>query len=140
MIHYIETEAQNFSSHQLQSSFEKIDHLPKVRTFIAYIDVNVVSGGLKRVYFSCDKELIQQIAELFLGEEITDDPTLIDFALETANIDIGSAKVIAEEENIEPFSIGTPVFEKFDYFDFPNDDQSVLSINTHTAIIAIKEL
>jgi len=140
VIHYIETAAQNFSSHQLESSFEKIESTPEVRTFIAYIDVSMASGGSRRVYFACEEALIQQIAELFLGEAIDDEETLRDFALETANMVIGSAKVIAEEENIEPFTISTPIFEKFDYFDFPSDEKSILSINSHTAIIAIKEL
>ena len=140
MIHYIETAAQNFSSHQLESSFEKINTIPEVRTFIAYIDVNMASGGYKRVYLACDEALMQQIAELFLGEAIDDEETLRDFALETANMVIGSAKVIAEEENIKPFTISTPIYEKFDYFDFPIDEMSVLNINNHTAIIAVKEL
>ncbi|MEA3522881.1 MAG: chemotaxis protein CheX [Campylobacterota bacterium] len=140
MIHYIETAAQNFSSHQLQASFEKINQLPKVRTFIAYIDVAMLSGESKRVYLACDEALLKEIAKLFLGEDITDEETLKDFALETANMVIGSAKVIAEEENVVPFSIGTPIFEKFDYFDLPSDDQSILSINEHTVIIATKEL
>jgi len=140
MIHYIETATQNFSYHQLESSFEKIDTMPEVRTFIAYIDVNMASGESKRVYLACDEALLQQIAELFLGEAINDEETLRDFALETANMVIGSAKVIAEDENVEPFTISTPIFEKFDYFDFPIDEISVTSINNHTAIIAIKEL
>ncbi len=140
MIHYIETAAQNFSSHQLESSFEKIDTMPEVRTFIAYIDINMASGGFKRIYLACDEALMQQIAELFLGEAIDDEETLRDFALETANMVIGSAKVIAEEENVEPFTISTPIFEKYDYFDFPIDEISITSINNHIAIIAIKEL
>jgi hypothetical protein len=140
MIHYIETAAHNFSSHQLQSSFKKLDKSPKVRTFIAYIDIVMGSGGTKRVYLACEENLLKEIAELFLDEAIDDEETLRDFALETANMVIGSAKVIAEEEDIEPFSIGTPIFEKIDYFDYPTDSQSVVSINNHTVIIATKEL
>ncbi len=140
MIHYIETAAQNFSSHQLESSFEKITTPPKVRTFIVYIDVNMAKGGSNRVYLACDEALMKQIAELFLDEAIDDEETLKDFALETANMVIGSAKVIAEEEDVEPFSISTPIFEKFDYFDFSYDEISSLKINNHTAIIATKEI
>jgi chemotaxis protein CheY-P-specific phosphatase CheC len=114
--------------------------MPKVRTFIAYIDVNMASGEYKRIYLACDKVLMQEIAELFLGEAVNDEETLRDFSLETANMVIGSAKVIAEEENVKPFTISTPIFEKFDYFDFPFDEISITSINNNTAIIAIKEL
>jgi hypothetical protein len=140
MIHYIETAAKNFSTHQLESSFEKIGDIPKVRTFIAYIDVKLNDGGSARVYLACDEDLMKQIAEMFLGEEVDDEETLRDFALETANMVIGSAKVLAEEENIEGFSISTPIYEKYDYFDFDFDEKSVLKINGHNAIIAIKEL
>jgi hypothetical protein len=140
MIHYFETAAKNFSLHQLESTCHKIDTIPKVRTFIAYIDVTKKNGGINRVYLACDEALMQQIAELFLGETVSDEATLIDFALETANMIIGSAKVVAEEENIDVFSIATPIFEKFDHFNVSSDVHSVLSINDHTAIIAIKEL
>jgi len=140
MIQYIETAAKNFSLHQLESPCQKIDAIPKVRTFIAYIDISKQNGTSHRVYLACDEELMQQIAELFLGESVSDEATLIDFSLETANMIIGSAKVIAEEENREAFNIATPIFEKFDHFDIPCDVQSILSINDHTAIIAIKEL
>ena len=95
MIHYIEMAAENFSNHQLQSSFKKIEHLPKVRTFIAYIDVVSKNGKTSRIYLAYEKKLLQEIAELFLDEVIDDKETLRDFALETANMVIGSAKVIA---------------------------------------------
>lgn len=140
MIHYIERAAENFSLHQLESSFEKIETTPQVRTFIAYIDVIDTEKSTHRVYLACEEALMQQVAELFLGEVVSDEATLIDFSLELANMVIGSAKVLAEEENRHPFTIGTPIFEKFDHFDFPIDSQSALSINKHTAIIAIKEL
>jgi len=140
MIQYIETAAENFSRHQLESPYQKVETVPNVRTFIAYIDINKQNGGSHRVYLACDEALMQQIAELFLGESVSDEATLIDFVLETANMIIGSAKVIAEEENREAFTIATPIFEKFDHFDIPYDEQSVLRINDHTAIIAIKEL
>lgn len=140
MINYIETAAENFSTHQLQSSFEKIAQHPKMRTFIAYIDVSMSNGGKKRVYLACEENLLKEIAELFLQEKIDDEETLRDFALETANMVIGSAKVIAEKEDIDPFTISTPIFEKIDYFDVDVDSQSVVKINDNIAIIALKEL
>jgi len=140
MIHYIEMAAENFSTHQLKSSFEKINQLPKVRTFIAYIDITKTGGEKKRIYLACEEALLKQIAKLFLEEDINDENTLKDFALETANLVIGSAKVIAEEEDIDPFTISTPIFEKIDYFDFINDSQSIIKINNHLVVIAIKEL
>ncbi len=140
MINYIETAAENFSSHQLETSFEKTDEIINVRTFIAYIDVVMSDNTNKRVYLACEKNLLKEIANLFLGEETDDEETLIDFALESANMIIGSAKVIAEEENIEPFSIKTPIFEKIGYFDLDTDNKSIVKINNHIVIIAIKEL
>ncbi len=132
--------AQNFVQHQLESSCSEQEHVPKVRTLIAYIDTVTQDETHHRVYVACDERLMQQIAELFLGEDQSDEATLRDMSLEVANMVIGSAKVIAEENNNNPFSIATPHFETFDTFDFAYDEQQVLSINGHTMIIAVKGL
>jgi CheY-specific phosphatase CheX len=140
MIHYIERAAENFSIHQLESKCEKQSNSSKMRTFIAYIDVNDTGGSVYRVYLGCEKPLMQEIAAIFLAEDESNDETLTDLTLEVANMVIGSAKVLAEEEDIAPFSITTPIFEKYDEFDISSDSNATLQINGHLMCIAIKEL
>ena len=83
---------------------------------------------------------MQRVSKLFLEEDESDEATLIDMTLETANLIIGSAKVIAEEANENPFTIGLPNFEKVDAFDFDFDEVQVFNIDDAHLTIAIKEL
>ncbi|MDQ7066611.1 MAG: hypothetical protein Q9M40_00595 [Sulfurimonas sp.] len=64
---------------------------------------------------------MQKVSKLFLEEEKSDEETLIDMTLETANLIIGSAKVIAEEINENPYTIHTPHFIKIGMFDLEYD-------------------
>ena len=61
-------------------------------------------------------------------------------ALETANLIVGSAKVIAEEANDNPYTISTPHFIKTGIFDFEYDQAKYVSIENDKMVIAIKEL
>jgi len=140
MLKTIVLAAQNFVQHQLESSCTIQESAPKMRTLVAYIDTVSQDATHHRVYVACEENLMQQIAELFLGEEQSDEATLRDMSLEVANMVIGSAKVIAEESNSNPFSIATPHFEKFDNFDFDYDEQQVLDVNGNLMIIAVKGL
>ncbi len=53
---------------------------------------------------------------------------------------VGSAKVIAEETNRNPYTIGTPHFEKHGIFDFDYDQAKLLTVEDDELILAIKEL
>jgi len=83
-------------------------------------------------------KFIQKVSKLFLEEEQSDEDTLIDMTLETANLIVGSAKVIAEDTN--SFVIGTPIFLKQDYINFEYDHLKIISIENDKLIIAIKEI
>ena len=60
--------------------------------------------------------------------------------LETANLIIGSAKVIAEETAENPYTIGTPHFIKLGIFDLEHDSAHTITIDKDEITIAIKEL
>jgi len=114
--------------------------LPKKRTLIAYIDIDTSIDKKYRVYVASDSGFMQRVSKLFLEEDESDEETLIDMALETTNLIVGSAKVIAEEEDVEPYTISTPHFLKIDVFDFQYDTLKVITIEEDDMIIAIKEL
>ncbi len=132
--------AENFCIHQIRIHPKINDVTPKKRTLIAYIDINAHAGQQYRVYMAVGRGFVQRVARLFLEEDTSDGETLKDMTLEITNLVVGSAKVIAEEKNINPFMISTPHFLKSDVFDFPCDDAKTLKIKNNTMFIAIKEL
>jgi chemotaxis protein CheY-P-specific phosphatase CheC len=83
--------------------------------------------------------MISLITELFLGEEESDEETQNDMALETTNLIVGSAKVLAEELNEQPFTIQTPHFVKRDLFDLECDVFKTVAIDGRQMMIGIKE-
>ena len=132
--------SENFCIHQIREPHEVNDGAIKKRTLIAYIDIDAEDGLKHRVYIASDENFMQRISKLFLEEDESDEETLIDMTLETANLIIGSAKVIAEEANINPYTINTPHFEKLDVFDFEYDQAKVIKVQNDELMIAIKEL
>lgn len=108
MFHYILQAAQNFCTHQLGSSSEKQETLPKTRTLIAYLNIEAQDGEKFHTYIGCDERLLQAITEVFLGEETSEMETLNDMLLETTNMIIGSAKVLASQTDTSHFTISTP--------------------------------
>jgi len=140
MLTSIEKATRNFCIHQIRDEHSIKDGVSKKRTLIAYIDIDTVDGHKHRVYIASDEAFMQRISLLFLEETESDEETLIDMTLETANLIIGSAKVIAEEANENPYTINTPHFEKFGAFDFAYDSAKTLSIGDNEISIAIKEL
>lgn len=140
MINFIAKAAENFCIHQLGQSPTLSEDKTEKRTLIAYIDIAKDDGTTFRIYTAYEKGMIQLIAELFLGEEESDMETLRDMALETANMVIGSAKVLAAEESDIHFTISTPHFEKHDKFDFSVDNYQTIHLDDHAMMIALKEL
>jgi len=139
MLNIIEKATENFCTHQLGISCAKKEsfHLNK-RTLIAYIDVNI-DNKVYRVYVAPDEKCVQNIALLFLDEDHSDEETLQDMTLETTNLIVGSAKVIAQESG-HSFEIETPFFEKIGEFDLPYDSIQAMALGENELIIAIKEL
>jgi len=131
---------ENFCIHQIRVPHEMSDKLTDKRTFIAYIDIEMQEEvKIHRVYLGACPNFVQRISTLFLEEDKSDEETLRDMMLETANLIVGSAKVISEESN-NPFIIKTPHFEKIDIFDLKYDQAKLVKIQNDVMIIAIKEL
>ena len=131
---------ENFCIHQIRIKHTIKDEISQKRTLIAYIDIDTTLGNVHRVYIASDKNFMQRISKLFLEENESDDETLMDMALETTNLIVGSAKVIAEEANENPYTIKTPHFIGVDTFDFEYDQARTISIENDEMVIAIKEL
>jgi len=100
--------ATNFCLHQIRLPYDLISPNEKKRTLLAYIDIEITNGELHRAYIGCDEILIQTITEIFLGEDKSDEQTLIDMLLETTNMIVGSAKVLAGEIYETTITIATP--------------------------------
>ncbi|MDD2780682.1 chemotaxis protein CheX [Sulfuricurvum sp.] len=132
--------AENFCQHQLRLPFERIESSPKKRTLLAYIDVEEKNALLHRVYIGCDEALMQRISEIFLGEDESDEQTLIDMLLETTNMIVGSAKVLAEESYETTISIMTPFFVSDDTSKGELQEVQHLSIDNCEMMIALKRL
>lgn len=132
--------SENFCIHQIRVPHVISDGINEKITLIAYIDISAQDGKKHRIYIASDKNFMQRISKLFLEEDESDEETLIDMTLETVNLIVGSAKVIAEEADENPYTINTPHFEKIDNFDFAYDEAKIVKVENDEMIIAIKEL
>jgi hypothetical protein len=108
MLPIIVEAATNFCLHQIRLPYDLITTNEKKRTLLAYIDIEITNGGLHRAYIGCDEMLIRTITEIFLGEDESDEQTLIDMLLETTNMIVGSAKVLAGDAYETTMTIATP--------------------------------
>jgi len=140
MLRTIQTASENFCIHQIREEHKISDGITKKKTLIAYIDIDANDSTKYRVYLASDEAFMQRVSKIFLEEDESDEETLIDMTLELANLIIGSAKVIAEEEDKRPYTINTPHFEKLGIFDFEVDDSKTIIIDSDEMSIAIKEL
>jgi hypothetical protein len=140
MLQSIEEASKNFCIHQIRKPHEVVEGITKKRTIIAYIDINAQNKKTYRVYIASNEGFMQRVSRIFLEEEESDLETLIDMTLETTNLIVGSAKVIAETINENPYIIGTPCYEKFDFFDYAYDEAKTFLIEDDVISIAIKEL
>ena len=140
MLNIIIEAAENFCIHQIAESHEVHDEITKKRTLIASIEIETLTGHKYMVYIGTQTGFIQKIAKLFLEEDESDEETLIDMLLETLNLIVGSAKVIAEDSNTNPFIISTPKFIEISEFDVAYDEAKIIKIKDDEMIIAIKEL
>ncbi|HZF71656.1 chemotaxis protein CheX [Sulfuricurvum sp.] len=132
--------AENFCLHQLRLPYQRINNPSKKRTLLAYIDIEAYDGTFHRVYIGCDDTLIQTIAETFLGEEESDEQTLIDMLLETTNMIVGSAKVLAEESYETSMSIMTPFFASDGMSESDSEEIQHLEVEAGEMTIALKRL
>ncbi len=139
MISTIIQAAENFCVHQIRLPHSTHDDTNKTTTLIAYIDIDTLRNEKYRVYLSADENFIQRVSLIFLEEEKSDEETLIDMLLETVNLIIGSAKVLAENSD-NPYTISTPNFEKNGEFDLEYDEIKTLQIENDRLSIAIRDI
>ena len=139
MLNSLKEAAENFCIHQIGASCEIKDVSAHKKTLIAYIDIEFQDARKYRVYFASDNDFMQKVSLIFLEEEKSSETTLKEMTLETANLIIGNAKVIAQEVGVY-YTIGTPHFEKAGMFDFDYDEFEVIHADNTELIIAIKEL
>lgn len=132
--------AENFCLHQLRLPFERITDLSPTRTLLAYIDIEAEDGSFQRAYIGCDNILIQTITETFLGEDESDEQTRMDMLLETTNMIVGSAKVLAQESYERSIRIMTPFIASDDVNEHDLEEIEHLSIENGKMIIALKRL
>lgn len=132
--------AENFCIHQLRLSCQPITDAPQKRTLLAYIDVEAGDGTSHRIFVGCDSVLIQMITEMFLGEDESDEQTLIDMLLETTNMIVGSAKVLAEESYEQSMTIATPFFVSEEVSQNRLDEMQRLGIENGEMMIALQRL
>jgi hypothetical protein len=140
MLNTITQASQNFCTHQIGISCEIKNTISQKRTLIAYIDIDTKDDKKYRVYIASELAFMQRVSLLFLEEDDSDEETLIDMALETVNLIVGSAKVIYEESSDNPYIIETPHFYKIDVFNEQYDEALAIKIDEDEMIIAIKEL
>lgn len=140
MLNTIVKASENFCIHQIAQPHETNDIITKKRTLIAYIDIEAQRNKKYRVYIASEPSFIQRVVKVFLEENASNEETLVDMLLETVNLIVGSAKVIAEETDENPFVISTPNFLKSGIFDLEYDEVKTIKIKDDEMIIAIKEL
>ena len=139
MLSTITKAATNFCEHQIRKPYSLSDEMPKMRMFIASINI-LENNNTHKVYVAAPTELLQTLCEIFLFEDDCDEETLKDMLLEMTNMIVGSAKVIAQEENgAKKFDIRTPVFLDIDDFNYPYDSEVNISIGNTNILVAIKE-
>ena len=141
MLPIIVEAATNFCTHQIRLPYDLVAESSKKRTLLAYIDIETTNGDTHRAYIGCDAMLIQTIAEIFLGEDESDEQTLIDMLLETTNMIVGSAKVLASELYETTMTIATPfILSHEDSASLQLDKVQWIGINGGELTIALQRL
>jgi chemotaxis protein CheY-P-specific phosphatase CheC len=141
MLPIIVEAAANFCIHQIRLPYNIFSEPPKKRTLLAYIDIETTDGNIHRAYVGCDQTLIQTIAEIFLGEEESDEQTLNDMLLEVTNMIVGSAKVLAAEVYETAIMIATPfALPPEESNTMQLEDMKCIRINNGEMIIGLQRL
>ena len=105
---------ENFLIHQIRVPYKTVVEISNNRVILTSIDIQTQDESKYRIYLAYESSFIQKVTQIFLEEDESDEETLIDMALETTNLIIGSAKVIEEEKNQNQCTIATPKLDKFD--------------------------
>lgn len=141
MLPIIVEAATNFCIHQIQLPYSMSASSSKKRTLLAYIDIETTKGEMHRAYIGCDENLIQTIATIFLGEENSDEETLIDMLLETTNMIVGNAKVLAGELYQTAMTISTPfILSQEEIEHLTIDEQQRIGVDGGEMMIGLQRL
>ena len=142
MISIIIEAAENFLLNQIELTSKKSNSLSsqsQMRTLIASMDVEMDNGDTKTVYLGFNETLVKEIISVYLMQKNPDAETMQDMVLESTNMIVGSAKVLAEEADTDNFSITTPKFKDIEEFiDCNCNETSVLSTPKDSLVIGIK--
>ncbi len=139
MISLIVQAAENFLQDQIELDTHKTDSLSQLRTLFASIEIKMDDGDMKTVYLGFNETLIKEIVSVYLMEDDADDETMKDMALESTNMIVGSAKVLAENADKEHFMITTPKLEAIEEFDSSGySELSILKTDKESLVIGIK--
>lgn len=139
MLSIITNAATNFCRHQVRLPYQFKTTIPKMRMVLASIEI-VKKQKVHTIYIGISKDLLQYICEIFLFEDESDDETLQDMVLETTNMIVGSAKVLAQEtDETKVFNIGTPVYLETKRFNHPCDAMSRIVLENGSLFVAMKE-
>ena len=140
MLPIIAEAAMNFCQHQIRLPYQLLSTPSEKRTLLAYIDIETNGGETHRAFIGCDPSLLQTITGIFLGEEESDEQTLIDMLLETTNMIVGSAKVLATESYDTSMSIATPFYIDDDLSSIAADSVQSIGIEEGEMTVALKRL
>ena len=139
MLESIIEATKNFCIHQLQlePSLEECLEIPK-EVITTSIEVDTQTDETLTIYLFAQKDFIQSIANALLFEEESDEETLVDMALESTNLIVGNAKVVASQNGLH-FTIKTPKLST----DIPSIEQLTslqkIRCNTTSLIVALKK-
>lgn len=139
MLSIVVQAAENFCFHQIRLPYRLLDTVEEIGTFLAFIDVQDDEGST-RVYVGCNSKMLQIISRIFLEEDESDHETLSDMLLETANMIIGSAKVLAEELHDLSVTIATPFHISADEARFDAENMQFIEVSDGTMMVALKRL
>ena len=103
--------AENFCIHQIREPYILTQDTIVKEGLVTFIEINIEDDKYK-ISISYDINIANKITMIFLEEENSDEETLIDMVLESTNLIVGSAKVLAQDEHNLFFNIGTPNFNK----------------------------
>ena len=140
MLENITIALENFCIHQIREEYKLTQTLFDEITINVYIDIETEDMKNYRIYLASNLKFMQKISYLFLEEKQSDEQTLIDMALETANLIVGSAKVISEDENKNLFTIKTPHFLNVSKFELDYNEFKIIEVGDDKLLLSIKEL
>jgi len=138
MLDLITQAAKNFLNNDLelktQTYKDSVDN-----GYISLISTTAITDKYE-VYIVSSLDFLKLVSNVMLFDDNPDDATMEDLNKELNNIIVGSAKVLAEQQEREIFDISTPKSFGNKTFDMEYDSFSSLSEDDKAMTIAIKKI